>query len=224
MRFPALHFAAGLGTRMAPLTDSRPKPLIEVAGRSLLDHALALTDHPQIGRRVVNAHYRAPMIRAHLAGRDIAISDEAELLDTGGGLRRALPLLGTGPVVTLNTDAVWRGPDPVGALLDGGAPVGARLLLVPAARAVAYAGRGDFDLDAHGRLRRGGPYVYTGLQVMSPDRLTTIPEDIFSLNRLWDLLIADGTLEGRVWDGHWCDVGRPTAIPLAEAMLEAADV
>ena len=225
MTFPALHFAAGYGRRMAPLTDDRPKPLVTVAGRPLLDHALALTDHARIGRRVVNAHYHAPMIHAHLAGRDVAISDEETLLETGGGLRHALPLLGPGPVVTLNTDAVWRGPDPVGALTDAWRDeFEALLLLVPKANATGHAGRGDFDRLPDGRLRRGTDHVYTGLQILRPDRLAAVPDTVFSLREIWFAMIDAGTLHGLVWDGHWCDVGRPETIPLAEDLLARADV
>ena len=225
MILPALHFAAGYGRRMSPLSDDRPKPLVRVGGRALLDHALALTDHPRIGRRVVNAHYLAPMIHAHLAGRGIAISDEVTLLDTGGGLRHALPLLGEGPVVTSNTDAVWRGPDPVGALTDAWEDgLEGLLLLVPAANATGHAGGGDFDLNARRRLSRGTGFVYTGLQILRTDRLREVPEAVFSLNLIWDAMIAADRLGGLVWDGHWCDVGRPQTIPLAEAMLAGEDV
>ncbi|RYH04233.1 nucleotidyltransferase family protein [Salipiger sp. IMCC34102] len=225
MRYPALHFAAGRGTRMAPLTDDRPKPLVEVAGRALLDHALDLTDVPGIGPRVVNAHYRGEMLHAHLAGRDIAISDEATLLDTGGGLRHALPLLGPGPVLTLNTDAVWRGSNPVPRICDAfGDGIEGLLLVLPKSRVHGHVGAGDFSMDPQGRLTRGRDLVYTGLQILRTDRLADIPKEVFSLNLVWDRMIAAGTLHGLVWDGAWCDVGRPDTIPLAEALLDRAHV
>ena len=225
MRYPVLHFAAGRGTRMAPLTDDLPKPLVRVAGRTLLDHALDLTDVPCIGRRVVNAHYLGGMIHDHLAGRDIAISDETDLLETGGGLRHALPFLGTGPVLTLNTDAVWRGPNPVPALCDTFGPdAEALLVVVPKSRVHGHVGAGDFAIAPDGTLTRGRDLIYTGLQILRTDRLAGIPQPAFSLNLVWDQMIAARGLHGLVWDGDWCDVGRPDTLPLAEALLESPDV
>ena len=219
---PLMIFAAGLGTRMRPLTDMRPKPLIEVAGRSLLDRALDLGRQVAADRVVVNTHYLGALIERHLEGRDIAISREAgEILDTGGGLRHALPLLGAGPVMTLNPDVVWTGTNVLGALQRAWDDdrMDALLALVPLERATARKGAGDFSMDGDGRLTRKGGFVYAGAQIIRTDRLAQIPETVFSLNRLWDLLIADGRAHGLVHDGGWCDVGYPDAIPLAEAML-----
>lgn len=221
-----LIFAAGHGTRMGALTRDRPKPLIEVAGRPLLDHALALTERMAL-RRVVNVHAHAALLRAHLARRDVAISDETDLLrETGGGLRHALPLLGDGPVYTLNSDAVWRGPNPLAVLQAAwdGARMEALLLLLRPADAIGHQGRGDFALDAAGRLTRGGPYVYSGAQITQTGGLAAIGDAVFSLNRLWDGMIGRGTLFGIVHDGRWCDVGRPESLPLAERLLEVTDV
>lgn len=218
-------FAAGKGTRMAPLTDVTPKPLIPVAGRPLLDHALALAREGGARRIVVNIHHLGQQIADHLAGGDVLISDESDaLLETGGGLRRALPLLGNGPVLTLNPDVVWTGPNPVAALRDAwdGSRMDALLMLVPVDRARGRVGGGDFALAASGRILRGGPLVYTGCQIIRTDRLADIAEDAFSLNRLWDLLIAEGRVFGLVHPGGWCDVGRPDCIALAEAMLAEA--
>lgn len=221
----ALYFAAGLGTRMAPLTAERPKPLIEVAGRPLIDHALAFG--PGLQRRVVNLHYKGEMIREHLAGRDVLFSDERDrLLETGGGLRAALPLLGSGPVYTLNTDAVWAGPDPVELLAGAWDParMEALLLLIAPGRAVGHAGQGDFAVGEAGRLTRGRGAIYSGVQIVEPSGLSEIGEEVFSLNLLWDRMIGRSTLFGLVYPGHWCDVGRPEAIPLAEALLESGHV
>lgn len=215
-------FAAGRGTRMAPLTDRLPKPLIAVGGQTLLDRALTLAHEGGARRIVVNTHHLGDLIAAHLAGRDIVISDEADLLrETGGGLRHALPLLGEGPVLTLNPDAVWTGENPVAALRRAwdGTRMDALLMLVPAGRATAHTGNGDFGLDAAGRISRGGSLVYGGAQIIRPDRLAEIEDEVFSLNRLWDLLIAGGRAFGLLHPGGWCDVGRPDCIPLAEAML-----
>lgn len=222
MPLPLMIFAAGLGTRMRPLTDDRPKPLIEVAGCTLLDRALDLGRQADCTPIAVNTHYLGDQIAAHLAGQDVAISDEpGVILDTGGGLRKALPLLGSGPVMTLNPDVVWTGPNPMSALSqawDDG--MEALLMLVPLDRAIARQGAGDFALDTEHRIGRKGDFVYAGAQIIRPDRLADIPEDVFSLNRLWDLLIAKGRAFGLVHQGGWCDVGYPQAIPLAEALLD----
>ena len=218
---PLMIFAAGLGTRMRPLTDSLPKPLIPVAGRTLLDRALDLGRAAGAGPVAVNTHYLGSQIADHLAGQDVAISDEpGTILDTGGGLRQALPLLGAGPVMTLNPDVVWTGPNPLAALDAAWRDdMDALLMLVPLDRAAARQGAGDFSLDAEGRIARRGDYVYGGAQIIRPHRLAEIPDRVFSLNRLWDLLIAEGRAFGIVHAGGWCDVGYPEAIPLAERML-----
>lgn len=220
-------FAAGFGTRMGALTANRPKPLIEVAGRPLLDHALALAHQAGLARVVVNTHYLGAQIAAHLAGRDVLISDEsAAILETGGGLRKALPLLGAGPVMTLNTDAIWTGGNVLAALRAAWRPgeMAALLALVPQERALGHAGAGDFALLPDGRITRGKGYVYTGAQVLDPAGIETVSAEAFSLNLLWDRLLAEGRVFGLVHDGGWCDVGRPESIALAEGMLADAGV
>jgi MurNAc alpha-1-phosphate uridylyltransferase len=220
-------FAAGLGTRMAPLTADRPKPMIPVAGRPLIDHALGLLDGVDTGPVVINLHYLPRQIQDHLQGRHgIRFSHEPRLLETGGGLRKALPLLNGNPVITLNTDAVWTGPGPVGQLLRHWDPgrMEALLLTVPKDRAVGHGGKGDFIADSDGRLRRGAGDVYTGLQIIRTDRLAGIADPVFSLGRIWDDMAASGTLFGIEHKGGWCDVGRPESIALAEMMLGKADV
>lgn len=215
-------FAAGKGTRMAPLTDRTPKPLIPVAGRPLLDRALDLARAGGVRRIVVNTHHLGGQIAAHLAGTDIAISDESQaLLETGGGLRKALPLLPPGPVLTLNPDCVWTGANPIAALRAAwdGARMDALLMLVPLARAGARLGGGDFALSPDNRLTRKGDFVYAGASVLNPARLGGITEDAFSLNAVWDRILADGRAYGLVHPGGWCDVGRPEAIPEAEKLL-----
>lgn len=215
-------FAAGRGTRMAPLTDRLPKPLIRVAGQTLLDRALDLARAGGARRIVVNTHHLGQQIADQLAGSDVALSDESEaLLETGGGLRKALPLLGPGPVLTLNPDVVWTGPNPIAALRAAWRPqqMDALLMLVPLPAAHGRVGGGDFARDARGLISRGGDLVYGGAQIIRPDRLAEIAEPDFSLNRLWDLLIADGRVHGIIHLGGWCDVGRPDCIALAEDML-----
>lgn len=222
-------FAAGFGTRMGALTKARPKPLIEVAGRPLLDHALALAEGQGIARTVVNAHYLAGQILDHLAARPgvTVLVESPDILDTGGGLRAALPHLGAGPVFTLNSDAVWTGPNPLATLRAAWDParMDALVLLLPRDMAKGHTGAGDFLMAADGSLRRGPGLVYSGAQIVDPARLAGIGDEVFSLNRLWDALIPEARLHGVVHPGGWCDVGRPESLPLAEALLaEAAGV
>lgn len=216
-------FAAGFGTRMRDLTADRPKPLIEVAGRPLLDHALELAEGQGITRVAVNAHYRAEQVIDHLAARPgvTVLAEAPEILDTGGGLRNALPALGTGPVFTLNSDAVWTGPNPLATLAQAwdATRMDALVLLLPRDAATGHTGPGDFILDESGRAARGPGHVYSGAQIVNPDRLDEIPDRVFSLNRLWDMLIPEGRLSGVLHPGGWCDVGRPESLALAEALL-----
>lgn len=221
---PAMLFAAGFGTRMGALTKARPKPLVEVAGRALIDHALTIVEGAGCAPVVVNAHYRADQLARHLAGRDIRISRETpEVLDTGGGLRAALPLLEEKVCHTLNTDAVWVGPNPLTLLRQAwaGGP-GALLLVVPISRAHGRTGPGDFSIAPNGTLRRGGDLIYTGAEIIDTRALDTVPDRVFSLSRVWDALAGEGRLRGLVYPGHWADVGHPGGIAEAEEML--ADV
>ncbi|MGB2891542.1 MAG: nucleotidyltransferase family protein [Albidovulum sp.] len=219
----AMLFTAGFGTRMGSLTQDRPKPLIEVGGHTLLDHALAVLDGAGIRDVVANLHYLPDQIVRHLSMRPgIRFSDETPLiLETGGGLLNALPLLGEGPVFTLNTDAVWTGANPIEELRTAWRPdpMDGLLLLVPREAATGHTGAGDFDLCADGRIRRGRGFVYTGAGIVKTDGLGRVGERVFSLNRLWNEMAAGGRLFGTVHVGGWCDVGRPESIPLAEALL-----
>ncbi|AGI70162.1 hypothetical protein OAN307_c48170 [Octadecabacter antarcticus 307] len=218
-----LLFAAGLGTRMAPLTNTRPKPLVNVAGRALLDHALA---HCTGLRTVVNVHYFADQIRDQLAQTNVMISNESkQLLETGGGLKHALPLLDSNPVLTMNTDAVWKGPNPVHVLSQTWMPaeMESLLLLIPRAHAVGHTGSGDFDIDGSGRLTRGTSYVYSGVQIICTDGLADILENKFSMWALWDRMLNRKTMFGAVYDGQWCDVGSLDSIKIAEDMLAGGD-
>ncbi len=215
-------FAAGFGTRMGALTQTQPKPLIPVAGKALLDHALDLVAGHRGLKTVVNAHYLADQITAHLHGRDVSVSLETpDVLDTGGGLRQALPLLGAGPVFTMNSDMVWGGPNPLPVLEAAWDPteMDALLLCVPMAQAVGRKPPGDFTLNNGGELRRGGDWVYTGVQILSPHLLEMVPDRVFSLNRVWNLAADQGRLRGVTYPGHWADVGYPEGIAMAERML-----
>lgn len=220
-------FAAGFGTRMGGLTADRPKPLISVAGKTLLDHALEIAADAGMVRVVVNSHYKADQIAAHLDGSDIAISREnPDILDTGGGLRAALPLLAAQEILTLNTDAVWRGPNPLTALREAWRPddMDALLLCLPPAQAIGHSGQGDFTLNERGIATRGPGLVYSGAQIIKASTLDDMPPGAFSLNRVWDRLLDQERLHGCIYDGAWCDVGHPAGISLAEDMLSADDV
>jgi MurNAc alpha-1-phosphate uridylyltransferase len=216
-------FAAGLGRRMAPLTDRLPKPLISVAGRPLIDHALAISRAAGFRRIVVNSHYLGEMLESHLAGRDVNVLREPVLLETGGGLKAALNVLGPGPVATLNSDAVWAGANPLTELLAAWEPerMEALVLLSEPSRAEAHPGSGDFARDADGQITRPGPLIYPGAQILWPDRVAQRPETVFSMNLAWDAMIAADGLYGTVYSGHWCDVGRPEGIATAERMLRS---
>lgn len=222
--FPLMVFAAGFGTRMRELTKDRPKPLIPVLGRSLLD--LALDHGDQIGAQpiVVNTHYLGDQIRNHLQGRKIAISDEPEILETGGGLRKALPLLGAGPVMTLNPDVVWRGPNPLDVLAKhwDADRMDALLLVMPRVQVAGRIGGADFALDEAGRITRNSAsegVVYLGAQIVKTEGLLAINQDAFSLNLLWDQMISQGRAYGVLYDGQWCDVGSPEGLAQAEVLL-----
>jgi MurNAc alpha-1-phosphate uridylyltransferase len=230
----AMVLAAGLGLRLRPITATRPKPLVEVAGRSILDRVLdGLTD-AGVERCVVNTHYLADQIDTHLAARPappVDLSHEEELLDTGGGINRALGTLGPEPFFAVNADILWdEGPGDaalsrLGQAFDA-ARMDALLLLVPRTRAVGYDGAGDFRLDGEGRLARRGaaesaPFVFTGLQVLRPELFDGAPDGAFSLNLLYDRAIANGRLFGLEHTGRWFHIGTPAGLDLAEAALGA---
>lgn len=221
---PLMLFAAGFGTRMGALTLRQPKPLIKVAGKALIDHALDLADAAGIEDIVVNLHYLGDQIVDHLKERKIALSWERDqILETGGGLKAALPMLGSGPVLTLNTDAVWTGENPISQLVAAWEPakMDALLLLAPAEMAFGHGGKGDFLLAQDGRIERANGVVapiYLGAQILKTKALNGIIEPVFSLNRLWDIAIENDRAYGIIHNGGWCDVGRPEGIALAEEM------
>ena len=217
-------FAAGFGTRMQALTRECPKPLITVAGRPLIARTLDLARAVSPDRIVANTHYKAQMLEDWLAPEGILISrEEPDILDTGGGLRQALPLLGAGPVWTSNTDAVWTGGNPFETALAAWQPdtMDALLVCVPLARAIGRQGGGDFTVDAAGSNTRGGEKVYSGVQILKPEGLQDIEGKSFSLNVLWNRMLDQGRLFAVEHPGHWCDVGRPEGIALAENLLES---
>ena len=229
----AMVLAAGLGKRMRPLTATRPKPLVEVAGKPLLDHALDRLRAGGVKRAVVNVHYLADALEAHLnkrvQGIEVAVSDEREqLLETGGGLVKALPLIDQDPFLVVNSDNLWvDGPaDSIRALSArwDEAAMDALLMLVPLARANCHNGRGDFHMDGTGRLSRRkpgrvAPFVFTGVQIVSKRLFEGAEAKPFSLNVLWDRAIAAGRAFGLVHNGLWFDVGTPPAVKRTEEML-----
>jgi MurNAc alpha-1-phosphate uridylyltransferase len=231
----AMVLAAGLGKRMRPLTASQPKPLVRVGGKALIDYTLDGLADAGVAKAVVNVHYLADALEAHLSSRKggpaITISDErALLLETGGGMVKAAPLL-PDPFFCLNSDNIWLdGPRDVfrelSARWDAG-QMDALLLVAPHARASNYTGKGDFHLDPLGRIsrRRPGriaPFIYTGIQVVSHRLLRDAPEGPFGTMQLWERAIAEGRLYGLSHTGLWCEVGEPSAIASTEALLTRA--
>jgi MurNAc alpha-1-phosphate uridylyltransferase len=224
--------AAGLGTRMRPLTNDRPKALVEVGGRALIDHVLDRLAQAGVQNAVVNVHWFADRLEAHLADRAaprITISDErAELLETGGGLKKARPLLGDDPVFVANIDSVWidRG-DALAELARLWDPsrMDAALLLARREGSIGFEGDGDFFLAENGRLTFRGdtpsaPFAYMGVHITRPDYADAGPVGPFSLSPLWRRSAAEGRLYGCVLDGDWMHVGDPQARDQAEARLD----
>jgi MurNAc alpha-1-phosphate uridylyltransferase len=227
--------AAGLGTRMRPLTDTKPKPLIEVGGKTLLDHMLDRLADAGVETAVVNVHYLADQIERHLASRTrprITISDErAQLLGTGGAVVKALDILGGGPFFHVNADTIWldgvtpnlvrlaKAFDP--AVMDG------LLLLAPTSGSIGYSGRGDFTMAPDGRLTRRAerevaPFVYAGAAILSPALFSGAPTGAFALTPLFERAALDGRLSGLRLDGLWMHVGTPDAVATAEGAIKAS--
>lgn len=230
----AMIMGAGLGTRMRPLTDDRPKPLVTVAGRTLIDHSIDRLAAAGVNRVVVNVHYKAAMLRAHLNKRrdvEIVYSDETEkLLDTGGGVVKAMPHFGGEPFFVLNSDSIWvEGASPVlpamQRLWDETAMDGL-LLLADMKTAMGYDGSGDFVLENDSRIARAkgrmeAPYAYPGVQIVHPRLFEGALDGAFSTNIMWDRAIAARRLFGTVLNGIWIHVGTPEARDEAENYLAA---
>jgi MurNAc alpha-1-phosphate uridylyltransferase len=228
----AMVLAAGLGKRMRPLTDTLPKPLVPVAGKALIDHVLDKLSHAGVIEAVVNVHYQAGQIEAHLKGRTrprIVISDERdEILDTGGGVVKALPQLGPAPFLHMNCDTLWlEGVTPnlarLAAQFDP-ARMDILLLLASTTASIGYEGRGDFNMAPDGRLARRperevAPFVYAGAAILNPAIFADAPKGAFSLNRMFDRAADAGRLYGLRLDGTWMHVGTPEAIRAAEAAI-----
>ena len=232
----AMVLAAGLGTRMAPASGSLPKPLVQLDGKTLLDRVLDRLTAAGIGRAVVNVHHKADQIEVHLAGRKapkIILSDErAKLLDTGGGVKKALPLLGAGPFIVHNSDSVWI--EGIGSNLKrlveawDDARMDCLMLLALASSSYGYQGRGDFAFDTDGRIRRRKneqeivPFAFTGVSIAHPRLFANAPDGVFSMNRVWDQAIENGRAFGLRMEGIWMHVGTPEALAQAEQALSDA--
>ena len=233
----AMVLAAGLGTRMQPLTDTLPKPLVKVAGQALLDHVLDRLANAGVETAVVNVHHMADQIENHLTGRTrprIEISDErGELLDTGGGVVKALKRLGPEPFLHMNSDTLWiEGVTPNLPRLAAGfdpARMDILLLLASTTASIGYDGRGDFLMAPDGRLsrraeRQVAPFVYAGAAMLSPAQFADAPKGKFSLNTMFDRAIEAGRLYGLRLEGTWMHVGTPAAIQAAEAAISESVV
>jgi MurNAc alpha-1-phosphate uridylyltransferase len=231
----AMVLAAGLGERMRPLTLRMPKPLVPLAGKPLIDHVLDKLAAVGVTTAIVNVHYLPEQLEAHLAARrggppETLVSDErGVLLDTGGGVKKALPLLGHGPFFIHNADSVWsEGATPALARmlrLWNPAEMDCLLLLAPAATSIGYAARGDFSMAPDGRLARRAegevvPFAFAGVSLCDERLFRDAPQGRFSLNLLWDKALARGKLYGMRMDGRWMHVGTPEALAEAESLFE----
>lgn len=228
----AFLLAAGLGTRMRPLTDTTPKPLLSVAGKPMLDHLIDALEEAGVRRAVVNVHWLADQMESHLSGPkalEIVISDERdELLETGGALAKARGLLGDDPVLVLNTDAMW-GPcdaEPIRALADAYDPacMDELLLLADTGRQLGYRSAGDFFRGEDGALSRRGsadsaPWAYAGMRIADPAKFDGLPIEKFSANRIWEPMIEARRLHGLPLDRFWLHVGDPQALKDAEMWM-----
>lgn len=231
----AMVLAAGLGKRMRPITSTVPKPLVEVGGKALIDYGLDALARAGVRRAVVNVHYLADLMEAHLRRRrdlEIVVSDERdELLESGGGIVRALPLLGPEPFLVVNADTFWidgfRDNLELMAELWDAARMDVLLLIADMRQATGYDGRGDFSMDVEGRLARVAerdmsPFIYAGAAILKPELFAGMAEEKFSLNRIFDMAMERGRLHGVRLDGLWFTVGTPEAIPLAESAFKAS--
>lgn len=203
----AIIFAAGFGTRMGELTRGQPKPMLEVGGAPMIDRSISLLRDAGISRLFANTHYLADRIEPHLVRRGVTPLREDPILETGGGLKAAREVLACDPIITMNPDVLWHGPNPVSTLIDAWSDnMSALLLVVPGGDA-----DDDFSLE-RGEIRRKGPYRYTGVQIVRTTRLDEIPDQVFSLNDYWDLLMDSGPLHGLVYGGSWTDIGTREAL------------
>jgi len=227
-QFNAMIFAAGFGTRMRYLTQNMPKPLVPVLGKPMIDHAIALTDQAGCKQTIVNTHYHAEQLEKHLSQfpNVVTINEAPNILETGGGLKNALPIIGTAPVVTMNCDMIWIGDNPITQLMQNWDKfdADALLMLLPINQAHGYLGQGDFSMNNTGHLTKRNershvPYVYGGVQIIRTEGLKEFTSPAFSISKLWDQMITQNRLKGIVYDGEWVDVGHPEGIEAAQTLV-----
>ncbi len=211
----AMIFAAGFGTRMGDLTKTTPKPMLEVGGHPMIDHTVALLREAGVKRLVANTHYLPEKLEAHLKSTGVITKRESVILETGGGLRAARETLDSDPVITINPDVLWDGPNPVTSLCQAWkSEMSALLMLAPTGEGEP----GDFSLE-NGQIWRNGPFRYTGLQIIRTSQMDEIEGTVFSLNSYWDLLLAAGPVHGFVYGGKWTDIGTEDALLRANRRL-----
>ena len=224
----ALIFGAGFGTRMGEITKTIPKPMVTILNKPLIDYAIDITLDASIQNIIVNLHYLPEQIENHLSKFENikTIHEYPRILETGGGLKNALPILGSSPVITLNSDIIWIGYNPIKSLLKSWNPkkMDALLMLIPIKRAKGYKGLGDFYLDRDKQLIRrdnksNAPYVYTGVQIIKTELLSAINKESFSINVLWNKIINQRNAYGIIYNGSWIDVGHPEGIDCATKEL-----
>ena len=221
----AMIFAAGFGTRMGPLTKTTPKPLVPVLGKPMIDHSLKMLTDASVSSIFVNTHYFADQMENHLSSNPsvTTIREEPDILETGGGLKNAVPIINDSPVITLNCDAIWFGENPISQLTNAWEPdkMDGLLMLLERPKALGHNGAGDFYLTKDNRLekknnRADAPFVYGGLQILKTDLLSDITQESFSISLLWNKMLATNRLFGAVYNGEWADVGHPEGISIAE--------
>jgi MurNAc alpha-1-phosphate uridylyltransferase len=221
----AVIFAAGFGTRMGPLTKTMPKPLVPVLGQPMINHSLEILADAGVASVFVNLHYFADQMERHLSAYPFVttIREEPKILETGGGLKNALPIINDSPLITLNCDAIWFGVNPILELAKAWKPeeMDGLLMLLEHPKALGHKGSGDFYLTKDARLEKKGdrsdaPYVYAGLQILKTQLLEDITQDCFSISLLWDKMFVADRIFGTVYDGEWVDVGHPEGIRIAE--------
>ena len=232
----AMTLAAGFGKRMRPLTDDRPKPMVELDGRPMIDHVLARLAKVGVEQVIVNLHYQADVLENHLQQRQsapkILFSNERdEILDTGGGIKQALPLIGDQPFWLHNSDSVWieSETDNLARMLERYDPdkMDCLMLLASAKTSIGYDGQGDFFIEQGGRLRRRtgheiSPHVFTGVSILHPRLFEPSPDHAFSINILWDRAIEQGRVYGLAFEGIWMHVGDPQSLKQAEKAIHDA--
>jgi len=211
-------FAAGFGTRMGALTRTTPKPMLTVGGRPMIDHIVTFARAAGIHPILANTHHLPAPVEAHLETLDVKTIREETILETGGGLKAAAGHFATGAVFTANADVIWDGPNPFDVIRNAWHPgVDAMLLCVALENAMGRT-QGDFALH-DGKISRGGPAVYGGIQIIRPSVVTRVEDTVFSLNVVWDRLIAENRIAAVLYPGRWCDVGTPEGLDRANALV-----